>query len=131
MSNPVLSKQFGHPETANAPIVTESGDRMTIGSVLSHTGIMFALLLVGAFYGWTNVTEIGGLFWGVFIATIALLIVVFLHMVVGEMAPKSLAISNPERSALLLARPFRAFTLLFRPTGLFGRRFAGGAHGKL
>jgi CBS domain containing-hemolysin-like protein len=47
--------------------------------------------------------------------TVALSIVVFLHMVVGEMAPKSLAISNPERSALLLARPFRAFTLLFRP----------------
>ncbi|MBW3608905.1 MAG: DUF21 domain-containing protein, partial [Actinobacteria bacterium] len=47
--------------------------------------------------------------------TVALSIVVFLHMVVGEMAPKSLAISNPERSALILARPFRMFTLAFRP----------------
>ncbi len=47
--------------------------------------------------------------------TIALSIVVFLHMVVGEMAPKSLAISNPERAALLLAMPFRAFTLVLRP----------------
>jgi len=46
---------------------------------------------------------------------IALSLVVFLHMVIGEMAPKSLAISNPERSALWLAGPFRAFTLLFRP----------------
>jgi CBS domain containing-hemolysin-like protein len=46
---------------------------------------------------------------------IALAIVVFLHMVVGEMAPKSWAISHPERSALLLARPFRAFALVFRP----------------
>jgi len=43
--------------------------------------------------------------------TIALSIVVFLHMVVGEMAPKSWAITHPEDSALLLARPFRAFAL--------------------
>ncbi len=47
--------------------------------------------------------------------TIALLIVVFLHMVIGEMAPKSLAIANPERSALWLAPPFRAFTWVTRP----------------
>ena len=46
---------------------------------------------------------------------IALSGVVFAHMVAGEMAPKSWAITHPERSALLLARPFRAFVLLFRP----------------
>jgi CBS domain containing-hemolysin-like protein len=45
----------------------------------------------------------------------ALAVVVFLHLVVGEMAPKSWAIADPERSALVLARPFRAFTSLFRP----------------
>ena len=47
--------------------------------------------------------------------TIALSLVVFLHMVVGEMAPKSWAIAHPENSALLLARPFRVFVRLFRP----------------
>jgi CBS domain containing-hemolysin-like protein len=46
---------------------------------------------------------------------IALLIVVFLHMVVGEMAPKNVAISNPERTAVALALPFRGFIFLFRP----------------
>ena len=46
---------------------------------------------------------------------IALSIVVFLHMVVGEMAPKSWAISHPEQSALKLARPFRLFVTVFRP----------------
>ena len=46
---------------------------------------------------------------------IALAVVVFLHMVVGEMAPKSWAIVDPERSALLVARPFRAFTQAVRP----------------
>lgn len=46
---------------------------------------------------------------------IAMTIVVFLHMVVGEMAPKSWAITHPEDSALLLARPFRAFAVVVRP----------------
>jgi CBS domain containing-hemolysin-like protein len=46
---------------------------------------------------------------------IALAIVVFFHMVIGEMAPKNIAIAEPERSALWLAAPFRFYTLLFRP----------------
>ncbi|MFG1814868.1 hemolysin family protein [Kribbella sp. NPDC049174] len=50
---------------------------------------------------------------------IALIIAVggigLLHVLLGEMAPKSWAISNPERSAQLLALPFRGFTFVFRP----------------
>ena len=46
---------------------------------------------------------------------IALALITFLHMVIGEMAPKSWAIAAPERSATLLALPFRGFTKLFRP----------------
>ncbi len=45
----------------------------------------------------------------------ALFIVVFLHTVVGEMAPKNIAIAEPERSALAVAIPFRAFVNLVRP----------------
>ncbi|WP_067487875.1 hemolysin family protein [Actinomadura hibisca] len=46
---------------------------------------------------------------------VALAVITFLHMVVGEMAPKSWAIANPERSALILALPFRAFAKVSRP----------------
>lgn len=46
---------------------------------------------------------------------VALAVVTFLHMVVGEMAPKSWAISHPERSALILAIPFRGFARVARP----------------
>jgi CBS domain containing-hemolysin-like protein len=46
---------------------------------------------------------------------VALAVVSFLHVVVGEMAPKSWAITDPERSALLLALPFRAFSRVVRP----------------
>ncbi|WP_030160765.1 hemolysin family protein [Glycomyces sp. NRRL B-16210] len=47
--------------------------------------------------------------------TIALIIVVFLHMVVGEMMPKSWAISHPESSAMALIWPFTWFVFLTKP----------------
>lgn len=46
---------------------------------------------------------------------IALSIVVFLHMVIGEMAPKNVAITDPDRSSLVLALPFRLYATLLRP----------------
>jgi CBS domain containing-hemolysin-like protein len=46
---------------------------------------------------------------------LALAIVTFLHLVVGEMAPKSWAIAHPERSAIMLALPMRAFMWATRP----------------
>ncbi|GLY00435.1 MULTISPECIES: hemolysin family protein [Actinoplanes] len=46
---------------------------------------------------------------------IAVVLVGFLHVVVGEMAPKSWAISHPETSAQLLAIPFVGFTTVLRP----------------
>ncbi|TWD81687.1 CBS domain containing-hemolysin-like protein [Kribbella amoyensis] len=46
---------------------------------------------------------------------IAIGVVGLLHVLLGEMAPKSWAISNPETSALRLAMPFVLFTRLFRP----------------
>ncbi|MGK2958698.1 MAG: hemolysin family protein [Acidimicrobiales bacterium] len=44
-----------------------------------------------------------------------LTIVVFLHMVVGEMVPKNIALAEAEQSALWLALPMRAFTTVFKP----------------
>ena len=46
---------------------------------------------------------------------LALFIVTFIHLVVGEMMPKSWAIAHPERSAMLLALPMRGFMLFTRP----------------
>lgn len=45
----------------------------------------------------------------------ALVVVTFLHLVIGEMVPKSWAIAHPEKSAIMLALPMRAFMVLFRP----------------
>ncbi|MFI5888049.1 hemolysin family protein [Streptomyces sp. NPDC051554] len=55
-----------------------------------------------------------GLSYGIAFA-VAMIVVVFLHMVVGEMAPKSWAIAHPERSAMLLSPPFRAVVKAARP----------------
>lgn len=46
---------------------------------------------------------------------IALAVVVYLHIVIGEMVPKNLALAAPERSALLLAPPLWGFVSLLRP----------------
>jgi CBS domain containing-hemolysin-like protein len=46
---------------------------------------------------------------------LSLIVVTFVHLVVGEMAPKSWAIAHPERSATLLAIPMRGFMWLTRP----------------
>jgi CBS domain containing-hemolysin-like protein len=46
---------------------------------------------------------------------VALSIVVFMHMVVGEMVPKRIAIAEPERTLLWLAVPMRVFARVFRP----------------
>ena len=46
---------------------------------------------------------------------LALVLVTFIHLVVGEMAPKSWAIAHPEKSATVLALPMRAFMWATRP----------------
>ncbi|MDG4856699.1 hemolysin family protein [Streptomyces sp. T-3] len=55
-----------------------------------------------------------GLSYGIAFA-LAMIVVVFLHMVLGEMAPKSWAIAHPERSAMLLTPAFRAIVKVVRP----------------
>ncbi|WP_084127012.1 hemolysin family protein [Demequina sp. NBRC 110054] len=46
---------------------------------------------------------------------VALVIVVGLHMVLGEMVPKNIAIAGPERSALLLGPPMYYLVVLLKP----------------
>jgi CBS domain containing-hemolysin-like protein len=58
---------------------------------------------------------------------VALMIVTFLHLVIGEMMPKSWTITDPERSATLLALPFRGFTRLARPALVVLNALANGA----
>ena len=46
---------------------------------------------------------------------IALTLVSCLHMLLGEMVPKNLALTGPERAAMMLAPPLLLFVQIFRP----------------
>ena len=50
---------------------------------------------------------------------VALSIITYLHVVLGEMIPKALALSEPEGTSLRVNRVMRAFSLLFRPAVAF------------
>lgn len=47
--------------------------------------------------------------------TIALGIVVYLHVVLGEMVPKNISLAGPERAALLLGPPIMVVVVVLRP----------------
>ncbi|BDZ53293.1 hemolysin family protein [Agromyces marinus] len=55
---------------------------------------------------------------------LSLAFVTFLHLVIGEMAPKSWAIAHPETAAKLIGLPSRAFIWVFRPFLLWVNRIA-------
>src|SRR3990172_7051747 len=48
-------------------------------------------------------------------AGLAFALITFLHVVVGELAPKSIALQDPERTALLVARPTVWTSWVFYP----------------
>lgn len=50
---------------------------------------------------------------------VAFVVITALHIVLGELAPKSLALQRSERTALAVVRPLRVFLLVFRPAILF------------
>ena len=47
--------------------------------------------------------------------TVAFLLITYLHVVLGELAPKAIALQRAEQVALLLAGPLLAFGRVFRP----------------
>ena len=53
---------------------------------------------------------------------IALLIVVFLHVVLGEMVPKNIALAGPDRAALVLGPPMLGVVTVLRPLIVVAQR---------
>ncbi len=108
----------------SARAALRSASELTVLLAGSQLGITVCTLALGAItkpavHHWlTPVFETWGApFWAADVAgfVLALVIVTFLHLVVGEMAPKSWAIAHPEASATMLALPMRAFMALTRP----------------
>jgi CBS domain containing-hemolysin-like protein len=112
------------PTSRSARAALRNSSELTLLLAGSQLGITAATLALGAIskpavHHWlTPLFET----WGLPLVAadivgfvLALLIVTFVHLVVGEMAPKSWAIAHPERSATVLAAPMRAFMAVFRP----------------
>ena len=87
-------------------------------------GITIAGILVGAFGGATLAGPLAGVLAGIpFIAPYSspiavatvIIIVTYLTLVIGELVPKRVAMSNAERSASLVARPMQLLTLIATP----------------
>lgn len=57
---------------------------------------------------------------------IALIVMVYLHVVIGEMVPKNLALANPDRAAMLLIPPLAVMVRLARPVVLALNAMADG-----
>lgn len=94
---------------------------MLAGAQLGITACTFALgaitkpavdgFLGPVLEGWGLPPQVSG----VSAFVLSLLLVTFLHLVVGEMAPKSWAIAHPEQSAVAIGLPARAFIWPLRP----------------
>jgi CBS domain containing-hemolysin-like protein len=108
--------------SASARAALKSAKDLSLLLAGSQLGITLCTLGLGAL-GKPAVEELlGPLFGGlgetaagVLSFVLSLVIVTFVHLVVGEMAPKSWAIAHPERSATLLALPMRGFMVVTRP----------------
>ncbi|WP_072805956.1 hemolysin family protein [Rhodococcoides yunnanense] len=108
----------------SARAALRSSSELTVLLAGSQLGITLCTLALGAttkpaVHHWlTPAFESWGVpYWVADVAgfVLALIIVTFLHLVVGEMAPKSWAIAHPEKSATMLAIPMRGFMWLTRP----------------
>lgn len=115
-------------ETADTSASSRAGLRslneltiMLAGAQLGITVATFALgsiaepwihhMLVGLF----EMSGLPDLASNIIAFALALFIATFLHLVIGEMAPKSWAIAHPEKALTLIARPARGFIAVFRP----------------
>ncbi len=68
--------------------------------------------LLEPIFGWIGIGAAGSVLTA---GIIAFVIITVLHVIVGELAPKSIAIQRPERTALAVARPLEWFRWLFSP----------------
>lgn len=112
------------PTSRSARAALRSASELSVLLAGSQLGITVCTLALGAVtkpavHHWLTpaFADWGAPLWLADVAgfVLALIIVTFLHLVVGEMAPKSWAIAHPEKSATMLAIPMRGFMWLTRP----------------
>jgi CBS domain containing-hemolysin-like protein len=113
----------------SARLIQQTLDRITRYISATQLGITLVSLAIGALSEETLAAAFDVYFAGIPIAArltagfalgsvLAIAIVSYFHVVIGELAPKSLALSHPERLARVLAPPLMAFEFIMRPFAL-------------
>ncbi len=95
--------------------ITFSGAQLGITMASLGLGAVAEPAVVRLFEGWLSFLDVPATARHVIALGVALTIVVFLHMVLGEMVPKNIALADPERLALRLAPFFGAYITVLRP----------------
>ena len=95
--------------------VTFSGAQLGITMCSLGLGVVAEPAVAALFANWLGATPLPTGLVPLVAFAFALSLVVFLHMVVGEMAPKNLALARAEAVSLRLARPFGWYVAAFRP----------------
>jgi CBS domain containing-hemolysin-like protein len=95
--------------------VTFSGAQLGITMCSLGLGAVAEPAVAALFAGWLGQTDLPAGAVPAVAFALALSLVVFLHMVLGEMAPKNLSLAKAEAVALRLARPFGWYVAAFRP----------------
>src|SRR5947207_1883019 len=73
---------------------------------------------------WMSAVPFGRIYAHGFAATIAFIVITYMHVLLGELVPKSLALQRAERVALAVAGPMDFFMTLARPFLLFMNKSA-------
>ena len=78
-------------------------------------GVTFASLAIGALGEQVLAHRFDRWMASVLAVVLALLIVTYLEVVIGELVPKGIALGHPERTALAVSTPVRWFFIVLRP----------------
>jgi putative hemolysin len=78
-------------------------------------GVTISSLGIGALGEQVLAHRLGTVMASFLAVILALLIVTYLHVVIGELVPKGIALDQPERTALAVSAPVRLFFVVFRP----------------
>ncbi len=95
--------------------VTFAGAQLGVAAASLGLGFVIEDSLEGSFHGLFEAMNLPPGAVTTLSVVLALLIVSFVHNVIGEMAPKNATISAPERAAVMLAAPFKAYVTVLRP----------------
>jgi putative hemolysin len=78
-------------------------------------GVTISSLAIGALGEQVLAHKLDALMASFLAVVVALLIVTYLHVVIGELVPKGIALGHPERTALAVSTPVRGFFIALKP----------------